>query len=147
MITRTSSSNTTNDTLLRKPIYKAFNLHLLKQLTPIGQKHWCFSPEVSTVFFFFFLQHMEVPELRVKSELQLQACTTAIAMPDLSQICDLHHSSQKRWILNPLSKARDWTCILMGTSQIHFCWATPGTPVVLFLCSQIWQSFLFDLWV
>ena len=34
--------------------------------------------------------------------------------------CDLHHSSQQRRI-NPLSKARDRTCILMDTSQIRFC--------------------------
>ena len=32
----------------------------------------------------------------------------------------LHHSSQQRWILNPLSKARDRTCILMDAGQIRF---------------------------
>ena len=40
-------------------------------------------------FFFFFrphLQHTEIPGLRVKSELQLPACTTATATPDLSRI-------------------------------------------------------------
>ena len=26
-------------------------------------------------------------------------------------------------ILNPLSKARVWTCILMDTSQVRYCWA------------------------
>ena len=31
-------------------------------------------------------------------------------------------------ILNPLSKARDGTLVLMDTSQIRFCWATVGTP-------------------
>ena len=39
--------------------------------------------------------------------------TTATAMPELSHICDLHHSSWQCQILNPLSEARDWTCILM----------------------------------
>ena len=29
------------------------------------------------------------------------------AMQDLSRICNLHHSSRQRWILNPLSKAMD----------------------------------------
>ena len=53
----------------------------------------------------------------VQSELQLQAYTTATALPDLSYICDLHHSSWQRQILNPLSKARDGTCILMVPSQ------------------------------
>ena len=32
----------------------------------------------------------------------------------------LHHSSQQRQILNPLSEARDQICILMDTSWIHF---------------------------
>ena len=50
---------------------------------------------------------MEVPRLGVELELQLLAYATATAMPDLSRICDLHHSLQQRWILNPLSEARD----------------------------------------
>ena len=33
--------------------------------------------------------------------------TTATAMRDPSRICDLHHSSEQCWILNPLSEARD----------------------------------------
>ena len=32
-------------------------------------------------------------------------------MPDLSHICDLHHSSRPHWILNLLSGARDQTCV------------------------------------
>jgi len=48
------------------------------------------------------------------------AYTTATATWDPSCICDLHHGSQQRWILNPLSEARDRTCILMDTSWIHF---------------------------
>ena len=48
---------------------------------------------------------MEVPRLGVKSELQLQAYTTATAMPDPSRICNLHHSLQQCQILKPLSKA------------------------------------------
>ena len=46
---------------------------------------------------------MEVPKLGVESELQLLAYTTA--MPDPSHVCDLHHRSRQRRILNPLSKA------------------------------------------
>ena len=30
--------------------------------------------------------------------------------------------------LYPLSEARDWTCVLMDTSQFYFCWAMTGTP-------------------
>jgi len=61
------------------------------------------------------MQHMEVPRLGVKSELQLQAYATGTAMPDPSRICDLHHSSQKRQILKPPTKARDQTHILTDT--------------------------------
>ena len=54
-------------------------------------------------FFFFFLGlylcHMEVPRLGVKSELQLPACATATATPDLSHLSDLHRSSQQQRIL------------------------------------------------
>ena len=64
------------------------------------------------------LRHMEVPRLGVEWELQPPAYIAPTAMPDLSYICDIHHSSQPHWILNPLSGARDWTCILMDTSRV-----------------------------
>ena len=44
----------------------------------------------------------EVPRLGSESELQLQAYATAMATPDLSHVCDLYHSLQQCWILNPL---------------------------------------------
>lgn len=56
---------------------------------------------------------MDVPRLRVVSEPQLQASARATATPDLSNVCDLHHSSQPRRVPNPLGEARDQTCILM----------------------------------
>ena len=61
---------------------------------------------------------MEVPRLGVQAELQLPACATAIVTQDLSCTCDLCHSSQQCWILNPVSKARDQTRILMDTSRV-----------------------------
>ena len=85
-----------------------------------------------TFFFLIFLElhpwHMEVPRLGVKSELHLPAYTTATIMPDLNHVCDLHHSSQQYRLLNPLSKARDQTHILMDTRQVCYRWATMGTP-------------------
>ena len=57
-------------------------------------------------------QHMEVPRLGVKVELQLPVYTTATATRDLSRIYGLWHSSQQHRILNPLSRARERTCIL-----------------------------------
>ena len=38
---------------------------------------------------------------------------TATAKPDLSRVCDLHHSARQRRILNQLSETRDQICILM----------------------------------
>ena len=61
---------------------------------------------------------MEVSRLQVELELQLQAYTTATATQALSHICDLYHSSGQRQILNPLSEARDPTCILVDTRQV-----------------------------
>ena len=81
----------------------------------------------SSFFFFFFFcslgphpQYMEIPRLGVELELQLPAYTTATAMPDPSCICNLHHSSWQRWILNPLSEARGRTQVLMDTRQVCY---------------------------
>ena len=65
-------------------------------------------------------QHMEISRLGIKLELQLPAYTTATALQEPSLVCDLHHSSWQPWILNPLSKARDRTRLLMDASQICF---------------------------
>ena len=86
--------------------------------------------------FYFFLGlhpwHMEVSRLGAESELQLPASATATATWDPSHICDAHHSSQQRQILNPLSKTRDWTLILVDTSRVHYCWTTMGTLLAPF---------------
>ena len=63
-------------------------------------------------------QHMEVPRLRVTLELQLPAYTTATQ--DRINVCSLHHSAWQCWLFNPLSKARDRTCLLMDTSLVHY---------------------------
>ena len=63
---------------------------------------------------------MEVPRLGGGSELQLLAHAIATATWDLSLICDLHHSSQQLQTLNPLSKARDQTLILMDPSRVRY---------------------------
>ena len=72
---------------------------------------------------------MEVPRIGVELELQLLAYTTVIATPDLSHVFNLHHSSWQEGILNPLSKARDQTCILMDPNQIRYHQAMRGTPL------------------
>ena len=103
----------------------------------------CISPTIFPLFFFFFfffpfflslglhLWNMEVPRLGAELELQQLAYTTATATWDLSHKCNLHHSSQQCWILNPLSEARDQTRSLVDTSGVCFCLATIGTPSFL----------------
>ena len=88
--------------------------------------------QIKCIFFFFLglrLRHMKV--LRLGVELELPACTTAMQNPN--HICNIHHSSWQRQILNLLSEARDQTCILMDTSQIPFHCTMMGTPREEFL--------------
>ena len=111
------------------------------------------------------LWHMEAPRLGVELDLQLLACTTAIAMQDPS-ICNLRHSSWQHQILNPLREAKDWTCVLEPSSswiQVGFVTAEPqqeipaisyysfpDTPLATYLvhtpsCSPIiFHSYLFN---
>ena len=96
-------------------------------------------------FCFFFLRgglphlrHMEGPGLGVELELQLSTYTTAIVTQHLNHVCDLTPSPQQCWILNPLSKARARTRILMVTSQVRYRWATTGTPR-LWLFNASWM--------
>ena len=58
---------------------------------------------------------MEVPRQGVESEMHLPTYTTAVAMQDLSCICDLCCSLQQRRILNSLNQARDGTQNLTDT--------------------------------
>ena len=74
--------------------------------------------------------HVEVPRLRVETELQLPAYTTATATRDPSCLCGLYHSSWQHQIPNPLGEARDWTHILVDTGWIHFHCATTETPAL-----------------
>ena len=62
---------------------------------------------------------------------------------DLSQVCNLHHSSRQHWIhLDPLSEARDQTQILMDTSWICFRCATMGTlsPLGILVGAITWKA-------
>ena len=84
-------------------------------------------------FFFFYLKKIFFAFFRAACaacggrlgaewELQLLACVTATATPDPGRlICDLHHSSRRRQILNPLNEARDRTRILMDSRRVRYC--------------------------
>ena len=60
------------------------------------------------------LCHMAVLRVGVQLELYLLTYSRATARWDPSHICNLYHSSWQRWILNPLSEARDQTRVLSG---------------------------------
>ena len=61
---------------------------------------------------------MAFSRIRVELELQLYAYNTAAAMPDPGYICNLCCSLQQCQIFNPLSKARDQTCLPMDTGWV-----------------------------
>ena len=103
--------------------------------------HFCHCNFFSFVFLGPYLWHVKVPRLGVQSELQLLAYTTATSTQDTSHVCNLDHSLWQRWILNPLSEARYWTCRLMDTGSVHYCWAMTGTPPIVIL-SILWGDTL-----
>ena len=98
------------------------------------------------LFYFVFLGlhlwHMEVHRLGVELEQSLLPYTTATATatPDLRHSWDLRHSSWQRWILNPMSKTRDWIHVLMDTSWVYYHWATRGRNSLILLYQPIYVS-------
>ena len=90
------------------------------------------------IFFFSFLRlhlrHMEVPRLRVESQLQLPAYTTATATLDPSCICDLRCGSWQCRILNPLSGGQGLNPHPHGYHSGSLLLSHNGnSPVLLFL--------------
>ena len=72
---------------------------------------------------------MEVSRLGVQSELWPLAYARATATQDPSHVCNLHHSSGQRRIVNLLSKGRDRTRNLMVPSCIRSHCAMTETPI------------------
>ena len=81
-----------------------------------------------SAFFFFRAAPTACGGSQVRVQSELKPVVYATATLDLSQVCNLHHSSWQRWILNHLSKARDGTRVLMRVGFAN-CWATTGTPI------------------
>ena len=89
------------------------------------------------LFFFLLFRATPVAHLSFQARGGIRAavaglCSTT-AKRDLSHACRLHHSSQQRWIPNPLSEARNQTHIPKDISQIRFLCAKTGTPQTMIL--------------
>ena len=90
-------------------------------------------------FFFFFFFFRTTPMAYVSSQTRGQIGATAVSLHHShsnvgSKPClTLCHSSWQCWILNPLSKPRDQTQVLMDTSQVCYLWATTGTAPNFFI--------------
>ena len=84
-----------------------------------GTLHFLFFPLCLFVFLRSHWRHMEVPRLGAEAELYPPAYTTATATWDPSCVCDQHHSCRHRWILNPLSEARERTRFLVDSSRVR----------------------------
>ena len=75
------------------------------------------------------LYPMDIPRLGVELEMQLPNYTTATAMPDLSCICNLHHSSRQNarslthWERPGIEPASWW--ILVGFISTELQWELP----------------------
>ena len=82
--------------------------------------------------FFLFCLFSATPATCGSSQARGQIRATAISLCQNSQQC---------LILNPLSRAKDQTCVLMDSSWVHYHWATTGTPILVFF----FLSFFFFL--
>ena len=112
------------------PFHSPTGSHL-QEWTGWARDKWSLFVCLFVCFLWPRLWHMEVPRLRVESELHLLACTTATAMLDPSWVCTLHHSSQQHRILNALSGARDQTHILR--ILVGFISTEPQQELLLFI--------------
>ena len=106
--------------------------HRLVAIAPIWPLAWEFPYAVSAA-----LKRQKTKQNKTKQN------TTSWLIPqpqqhwDPSLVWDLHHSSQQRQILNPLSKARNQTLIVVDTSWNRFHYTTMGTPENSFLLFKL----------
>ena len=78
-----------------------------------------------TLFFFCIFRATSTAHGSSQARCQIRVIAagpdpTATATWDPSHVCDLHHGSWQHRILNPLSEARNRTCILMDTYQVRY---------------------------
>ena len=86
-------------------------------------------------FFFFTAAHVAYGASQARGLIGVVAASLnhTTTMWDPTRICN--HSSRQHWSFNPLGKDRNRTCVLMVTSQIHFCWAMK-LPSLLFILTN-----------
>ena len=95
-----------------------------------------FTHNLVLIFLFFcficFLgphpQHMEIPRVGVKSELQWLAYTTATTTQDPSRVCNLHHRSLTQWVRLGIEPTSSWILVRFVNHR-----ARTGTPNTWFL--------------
>ena len=80
-----------------------------------------------------YLWRMKVPRVGVELELQLLAYAIAIAMPDMSCVCGLHHSAQQLQILNHwgrpgIEPTSSWILVRFVTAEPQ--WELPHTLIL-----------------
>ena len=111
------------------------------------------SLDVSYFFFFYclFLRATLAPYGSSQARGWIRAVATGLchshSHAGSTRVCDRHHSSQQRRILNPRYEARFRTC--MDTRQICFHWATLGTPgqVLFFFNKLYWHIVDLRCWI
>ena len=86
--------------------------------------HSSYSITLMLIFLSFFFRAAPAAyggsQARDESELQLPAYTPVTETRDLSHVCDLHHSSGQRRILNTRTEARDRIRVLIDTSGVCY---------------------------
>ena len=102
--------------------------HITKEtLLSSSLKPPLFNIKISYIFNFFFFS------LLFLFRAATMACGSSQARgSNRSCSCQPNPQPQQRWIFNPLSEARDRTCVLMDTSRVHCHWATMGIPHTFF---------------
>ena len=89
-------------------------IHLTHNSSFPYSKHFLYATLFIYVFLGLHRPHMEVPRLGVES-----AVAAALRQSHSNMGSDLHCSSGQHRILNPQSKARDQTSVLMDTGWVH----------------------------
>ena len=95
--------------------------------------------KTTTLIYFFFCLFRATPAanggFQARGPIGVELPAYITATPDPSSVCDLRHRSWHLQILNPLSEARDQTCLLMDASRVRYHCATMGIPTLMYLCS------------